>query len=343
MTVSWTLRTGEDGPVVLGPVNEGVLADGRHSISWDGRDATGQVVPDGTYVLTVTATRTTDGMTGKTTGRHSFTVDTVAPALGGVTVSTPSIYPVRDGYRDAATFSFTRDYESGARFEVADADGKIVRAGSAPDGAFTWDGRRADGSLVPAGTYRVRVTASDMVGNASVREVPLVVSHKRLVTHRQTVTRTPGQRTSVRRNHACTVRASSTYSGGYRILDRCRSLTRSTHELRFTATAPRAFSVRSIAVSTTGAAGKPRASLSASWYHWSKGAWVGAGVNGARIWRPVGTATATRTIGNRASGVVRSGDRKVSFGLGLREDNVGVRDVYDIKDVRVTFTYQRLE
>lgn len=347
--ISYVIVTGDtpaEGETVLGPVDLGLQPDGDHDISWDGRDEQGAVVPDGEYTARVTATREREGRVETTSRDLRLDIDTRPPGPIRIRLSASSFYPTQDGYRDTLTATVTSDdEESGRMVSVVDGSGRVALGRTTDSyGRFTWDGRRDDGSAAPAGRYHFRVRASDQAGNSSVSEAAFSLSRRRLVTYRKTITRTPAQRVSLHRSHRCTERASSTYPGGYRVVDRCPSGTRSTQELRFTASAPAAHSLRSVTVATTGRATRKPAMLHASWYSWAKGAWIGGGHNGARTWRRVGTTTALRSVGSRSvTGVVRGSDGKVSFGVGLTEDLVGMRDEYDIEDVRLTVEYTRLE
>ena len=61
---------------------------------------------------------------------------------------------------------------------VGALDGTLVRTWAVPNGtgptAVTWDGRDVDGLIVPDGTYEVRVSPSDAVGNTGPSAARLV-------------------------------------------------------------------------------------------------------------------------------------------------------------------------
>ncbi len=77
----------------------------------------------------------------------------------------PQLSPNGDGRFDTTAFSFRLKQTDDVTVDVVDAQGSAVRR-LADDvripayrqRRFTWDGRRADGSLVPDGRYRLRIT-----------------------------------------------------------------------------------------------------------------------------------------------------------------------------------------
>lgn len=94
--------------------------------------------------------------------------------MTNVSASPHVFYPLLDGYRDSTTIAATLSEASSAtRIELVrdHAVRRILRLGALPAGAFTraWDGRRADGTLMPAGTYRYRFVATDTAGNYTTR------------------------------------------------------------------------------------------------------------------------------------------------------------------------------
>jgi subtilisin family serine protease/flagellar hook assembly protein FlgD len=156
---------------------------GSHAATWDGRRKGGGTVLDGTFQLGVS---TSDG-TLKGLAGSAVTVDRTAPALRDARPSSARVLPVRDRYLDAVTFTAgSAEQLRQLRLEVSTRDGTVVRtvrekAQSAGTVAIVWNGRRADGRLVP-GSYRLRLVGEDTAGNRSrSRARPVVVSGQRLV------------------------------------------------------------------------------------------------------------------------------------------------------------------
>lgn len=74
---------------------------------------------------------------------------------------------------------------SATKVEIVDGAGQVVRtlnAGASPEGVrqFTWDGRGADGTLLPDGDYKFKVTAVN--GAATVDAIALGVADVQAVT-----------------------------------------------------------------------------------------------------------------------------------------------------------------
>ena len=133
------------------------------SVTWDGRDASGQFAPDGRYVISV-APLDAGGNAGIAQER---TVSLVA-ALSRVTSSVPVFYPQdRDSLAPSTTLSFTLARPMTVTWTLRDAAGRIVdthlAAAALPAGSQSWvfDGRRSDGTMLPAGRYLSYVTARD--------------------------------------------------------------------------------------------------------------------------------------------------------------------------------------
>jgi flagellar hook assembly protein FlgD len=135
------------------------------AVTWDGRDATGAIVLDGMYVLSV-APRDAAGNTGASQDR---TISLVA-ALRSVSSSVALFYP-QDGDQLApmTTLSFTLQRPMTVTWTLRDASARIVdthlRAAYLEAGTYTWafDGRRSDGTMLPAGRYLSYVSTTDGV------------------------------------------------------------------------------------------------------------------------------------------------------------------------------------
>ena len=152
--------------------------DTLHEVSGDGRDVAatwdglvgGTPVAEGSYSYRIDAT---DGWsnTGYKTG--TITVDLTGPSLGGVTPAADAetwFAPNGDGYRETVAFGGTVSERGSVAVHIRDGDGTLVRSFSVPTAtsvaALTWDGKGSDGAIVPDGSYEVRLTPRDAVGNA---------------------------------------------------------------------------------------------------------------------------------------------------------------------------------
>jgi flagellar hook assembly protein FlgD len=90
----------------------------------------------------------------------------VSPAADAATWFSPN----GDGVRDTVALGGTVSERGSVAVHVRDAEGALVRSYSVPTAtsiaALIWDGKASGGSVVPDGTYDVRLTPRDAVGNA---------------------------------------------------------------------------------------------------------------------------------------------------------------------------------
>jgi flagellar hook assembly protein FlgD len=132
-------------------------------LAWDGKTDDGGWVPDGGYTLSIRAV----DMAGNRSDAQARTVN-VFGALGFVASSKVAFFP-QDGDAIGNTTSFTFRLRSTATVDwtVRNRAGEVVRtvkAAATLDAgtrSFTWNGRTDAGALVPRGTYRSVVTATD--------------------------------------------------------------------------------------------------------------------------------------------------------------------------------------
>jgi flagellar basal-body rod modification protein FlgD len=82
---------------------QGQTGQGAHTITWDGKDANGNIMPDGSYKIAIAATNTDQtaagasiGISGTVTG-VSLVNNTPLLAIGGVTVPMANILSVSGG------------------------------------------------------------------------------------------------------------------------------------------------------------------------------------------------------------------------------------------------------
>jgi len=136
---------------------------GPTSVAWDGRDSAGSIAPDGRYVLSVVP-RDAAGNTGPGQDRSVSLVG----ALGSVASSASVFYPQDlDQLAPTTELSFSLSRPMTVTWTLRDAAAKVIdtHLASAPlaAGSYTWsfDGRRSDGTMLPAGRYLSYVVARD--------------------------------------------------------------------------------------------------------------------------------------------------------------------------------------
>jgi flagellar hook assembly protein FlgD len=146
---------------------------GANTISWDGRNNTGALVADGDYTLRFAA-RDAAGNSGAGKARPVR----VARFLSAVKTSVKTFYPHdADRFAPTTTLSFSLSKPATVTWTIRNAAGTVVAtrlsqaAVAAGTQTWTWNGRRADGTLLPVGVYTTSVsaTAGDVAVSQAVR------------------------------------------------------------------------------------------------------------------------------------------------------------------------------
>ncbi len=166
-SASWRFRVLDSADATL----HETTGEGAHpTTTWDGRDAGGNPVADGTYTYRIDVV---DPWTNAGTRSGSIRVDTAAPTLD---IATPAadtetwFSPNGDGVRETVALSATTTEGGSVLVYVRNEAGDGVRsfsvsAASAGSVAVSWDGKDNDGHVVPDGRYDVRLTPRDVAGN----------------------------------------------------------------------------------------------------------------------------------------------------------------------------------
>ena len=154
-----------DGAIVRTLQPDTLQAPGTYALDWDGTDGYGATLPAGIYRLVVNAS------TSAGSAQSTQTVELLAPLLADVGLAPTSFYGGA-GSSGSTTLTYTLSAAADASVIVRDADGVTVRT-LQPDTllaagtyAFDWDGTDGEGATLPAGSYRLVVTASTSAGSA---------------------------------------------------------------------------------------------------------------------------------------------------------------------------------
>lgn len=146
---------------------------------WNGLSDAGSHSADGLYAFVLEATDD-NGNLGSSQ-RYELMIDTQAPtvAASGPSGADASIFsPDGDGNKDAFAIAQSGSVEDLWKAEVLDAAGTPVRAwefkASAPK-ELSWDGKNADGMVVPDGLYSYRISSTDRGGNAASSKVENII------------------------------------------------------------------------------------------------------------------------------------------------------------------------
>ncbi len=338
--VWWGVKNGS-GTVVRGPHYLGSLVKGTYSFVWNGKANDGTRAPNGVYSVFVTtkATVGTSTLSGQAT--RGVRLDTVAPTLA-VSGLVSGFYPYTDGYRDTMTVKGTVNEPGLLTLTVRNSAGTAVRTIAVSHlgtGTFplSWSGRYSTGALVPAGTYKLVLTAQDPALNRrSSATYSVVVSLKKLVgTTVSTVITPAASRTALVVGECSEIRASSDWSGGYEYISNAycydpysstADLVGSHHQL----TLPSAVKYAGISVAATGQAllsGFP--DIAYAWYRDV----LGDGVGGATL----GSSYGSRSLGTASTSWLYGG-RTVRWTVATNDSNY-----YVIRSFTVRYTYYVLK
>ncbi len=192
-TVVAAVRNAADQVVDYASTTVGVAGG---TVTWDGRNKDGAYVADGLHTMAFVAR-------DRAGNRSEAQVRSVAvyAALGSTTSSRPVFYPQDgDNLARTTTLSFRLRSAATVSWTVENAAGVVVRtiktgeSLAAGPHAFTWNGRNDAGAMVPRGTYRTVVTATDGTF-AATQKATVVASAFRISVNDTTPRR--GQRVTV--------------------------------------------------------------------------------------------------------------------------------------------------
>ncbi len=167
-SADWTLRVRDAGGTVL-YARSG--SGNTFSGTWDGRDSSGAVMPEGSFAVSLTAP---DGWkNGPTTASASVAIDLTPSQLTALTPDAETVSwfaPNGDGSRDTIALTATNSEPGSFTVRVRNSDNILVRlftvaSGTGPT-SVVWDGKNSSGAVVPDGPYIMRVYPVDAYGNA---------------------------------------------------------------------------------------------------------------------------------------------------------------------------------
>jgi hypothetical protein len=166
------------GTIVKHGIGSGVFGQAYHQFAWDGRDDSGQIVPDGTYHVELTLKdedRTIEFP-------RPVVVDSTPPAIQDVEIRPRDgvFSPDGDGRADRVDVRYRFGEPAWAILFV---DGKRVGRSyrKKPTGTYPWYGRGQK-----PGEYRLALAAQDLAGNkaGSTREFTVRLRYIDLVKHK---------------------------------------------------------------------------------------------------------------------------------------------------------------
>lgn len=161
---------------------KGLIAENRPKgivrLDWDGTDDQGLPAADGRYTVRL---RARSGKKQWNTSRVTV-LDRTAPPLGTFAVVSAALAGPGEGEcrvnvtaLERGTMTLAALPTTGDLRPVALFGPRAVKAGEGV--AWNWDGKRADGTLAPAGPYNIQVTLTDIARNTSTQTRPCWAGH----------------------------------------------------------------------------------------------------------------------------------------------------------------------
>lgn len=165
---------------------------GLITLRWNGRDASGQMVPDGPYRVRVHLARRHETINLPNT----IQVDTAPPAVKLTRVRPRVFSPDHDGRADYVTVGFS---VSGAARPLLYVNGKLTARGRIvrSSGKLNWFGK-IHGRRVSPGVYGLSLRAEDRAGNVSKSTRPAKVRIRYVALGRNVIRARPTGRFALR-------------------------------------------------------------------------------------------------------------------------------------------------
>jgi flagellar hook assembly protein FlgD len=154
----------QTGSTLIDTINENELINsGNAKASWDGKNAGGDIVSDGTYVYKINAIDLV-GLAATQASGKILVGD--KPQITGVSDSPDPFRPIGS---NANTIKYTLSKKANVDIKIYDKNDNLVRiilnsSLSAGSKTATWDGKNAAGNIVGSGTYQYAINAVDDAG-----------------------------------------------------------------------------------------------------------------------------------------------------------------------------------
>jgi hypothetical protein len=198
--ISFSLREADridveivDGGTVVRTIEEGrSYPRGRVTVEWDGRDDSGEVLPEGEYQPRVRLSEAHQTITLP----NPIRIDVTPPAIQDVRVRPLVFSPDGDGRADRVVITYRLNEDGRGMLFVNGRRHERKLFARSEDG-FVWNGKRAGRTLRP-GTYALEVGARDRAGNLADRPPPVPVRLRYVALGRDRIPVAAGGRFAVR-------------------------------------------------------------------------------------------------------------------------------------------------
>jgi hypothetical protein len=150
-------------------VAEGPFAKGDVHVHWDGRDASGEIVPDGTYYPLVHLQRA-----GRTIDLpNPIRLDTIRPSIKFTSLTPRAFRPGTEKLKVTYTVS-----EQAHALLYVDGRRRVVTNSTRRHGRLPWYGK-VRGHAIRPGRHKLKLVAEDLAGNRSAPTPVVVVRVRR--------------------------------------------------------------------------------------------------------------------------------------------------------------------
>jgi hypothetical protein len=174
-SIEFSLRRADDVRVAVRTasgevtVAEGSFAQGDVHVRWNGRDASGQIVPDGTYFPFVQLQRA-----GRTIDLpNPIRVDTIRPSIKFTSLRPRLFRPGTEKLKVTYTVS-----EHAHALLFVDGRRRVLTASTRLRGRLQWYGK-VRGRVIRPGRHKLKLVAEDLAGNRSAPTPWVVVRVRR--------------------------------------------------------------------------------------------------------------------------------------------------------------------
>lgn len=172
---------GQDDPICSGPVPESSITCTPTAPS-----------SPGTYQFTVSYSGSAS-VEAATSDPFEVVVQENSVHASNVAVQYSTFYPVKDGYRDTVAIMGTRNETIGVTIKIYSPSGSLLTTKTIASGtggySYTWNGRRPDGTIRPAGKYKITQKLKDEGGASKTSTFFVTLSKKQLTWHSDTITK----------------------------------------------------------------------------------------------------------------------------------------------------------
>ena len=180
------------GTVVARPVQGERFDGGRAVISWDGLGADGQPLPEGEYRPRVHLRQERRTIVLP----NPIEIDVTPPELESFRLSRRVFSPDGDGRADRVILRYELG-EDGRGLLYVNGRRRGLTRFARPADRLVWNGKE-NGQELPAGVYRVQLSAQDPAGNLAARTEPVTVRVRYVALGRDRVLATAGARFAIR-------------------------------------------------------------------------------------------------------------------------------------------------